>query len=135
MTKRRLVLSFRAGKWAAIPGLAALVAAALVLSAYSGASSSQGRGPVQPIAFPHPVHVQKLQMNCLYCHYSANKSPDPGMPAVATCMGCHNLIRSNRPASDLGPARKSAELEKLEKYWNNGNGKPIPWERIHKLPE
>ena len=72
MIKRRHVLSSRAGNWAAIPGLAALVAGALVLSAYSGASSSQGRGPDQPIAFPHPVHVQKLGMNCLYCHNAAN---------------------------------------------------------------
>ena len=72
MTKRR--------KWTAIPGFLALAAAATVLSAYSGASSSQGREPAQPIAFPHPTHVKTLGMNCLYCHYAANKSPDPGMP-------------------------------------------------------
>ena len=33
-------------KWAAIPGLLALAVGAVVLSAYSGASSSQGRGPI-----------------------------------------------------------------------------------------
>jgi len=38
------------------------------------------------------VHVQRLGMNCLYCHYTANKSPDPGLPAVGTCMGCHLII-------------------------------------------
>ena len=141
MTKRRLALSFRAGKWAAIPGLAALVAGALVLSAYSGASSSQGRGPDQPIAFPHPVHVQKLGMNCLYCHYAANKSPDPGMPAVSTCIGCHSVVGPDRPASDVGPKRRSAEIEKLQKYADlkglalGPNARPIPWERIHKVPE
>lgn len=141
MTKRRHVLSFRAGKWAAIPGLAALVAGALVLSAYSGASSSQGRGPDQPIAFPHPVHVQKLGMNCLYCHYAANKSPDPGMPAVSTCIGCHAVVGPERPASDIGPKRRSAEIEKLQKFADlkglalGPNARPIPWERIHKLPE
>jgi len=37
MTKRR--------KWTAIPGLIALAAAAILLSAYSGASSSQGSQP------------------------------------------------------------------------------------------
>jgi Cytochrome c7 and related cytochrome c len=127
MTQRR--------KWTAIPGLLALAAAAVVLSAYSGASSSQNRQPVQPINFPHTVHVEKLGINCLYCHYTANKSPDPGLPAVSTCMGCHTLIGPDRPKSDLGDKRRSPELEKLVKYWNNGAGKPIPWERIHKLPD
>ncbi|MFN2566586.1 MAG: cytochrome c3 family protein [Gemmatimonadaceae bacterium] len=131
MTTRRM--------WTAIPGLAALVAGALALSAYSGASSSQGRGPEQPIAFPHPVHVQRLGMNCLYCHYTANKSPDPGMPAVSTCMGCHLIIGPQRPASDIGPARTSAELQKLHRYADlaggGRNARPIPWERIHKVPD
>ena len=135
MTKRR--------KWTAIPGFLALAAAATVLSAYSGASSSQGRQPEQPIAFPHPQHVKTLGMNCLYCHYSANKSPDPGMPAVSTCAGCHGIIGPKRPASDLGPARTSAELEKLVRFADlragstqvGPNARPIPWVRIHKVPD
>ena len=58
MTKRRLVLSGREGKWTAIPGLFLLAAGAVVLSAYSGASSSQHNSPVQPINFPHTVHAE-----------------------------------------------------------------------------
>ena len=125
--------------WTAIPGLAALAAGAIALSAYSGASSSQGRSPKQPIAFPHPVHVQKLGMNCLYCHYAANKSIDPGLPAVSTCMGCHAIIGPQRPKSDIGPARKSTEIEKLQRYADLAGGgraaRPIPWQRIHKVPD
>jgi Cytochrome c7 and related cytochrome c len=143
MTKRRHVLSGREGKWAAIPGLLLLAAGAVILSAYSGASSSQNNSPVQPIAFPHPVHVQKLGMNCLYCHNAANKSMDPGLPAVQTCVGCHSMVGPQRPKSDLGEARKSAELEKLWKYADitaqgmpmGAKAKPIPWVRIHKVPE
>lgn len=135
MTKRR--------KWTAIPGLLVLAVGAVMLSAYSGASSSQNNSPVQPIAFPHPVHVQKLGMNCLYCHNAANKSMDPGLPAVSTCVGCHSMVGPNRPASDLGPARTSAEIQKLWNYADikvpgaplGPNAKPIPWVRIHKLPE
>jgi hypothetical protein len=143
MTKRRLVLSGMKGKWAAIPGLLFLAAGAIMLSAYSGASSSQNNSPVQPIAFPHPVHVQKLGMNCLYCHNAANKSMDPGLPAVSTCVGCHSMIGPDRPKTDLGEKRHSVELEKLWKYADikaqgmglGANAKPIPWNRIHKLPE
>ena len=125
MTKRR--------KWTAIPGLLALALAAVALSAYSGASSSQGNSPTQPVAFPHNVHVKSLGLNCLYCHYTANKSFDPGMPAVGTCMGCHNLITAQRPKSDLGPQRTSAEIQKLANFASKN--KPVPWVRIHKLPE
>ena len=123
MTQRR--------KWTAIPGLLALVVGAVVLSAYSGASSSQGRGPKQPIDFPHPRHAGAVKdgglgMNCLYCHNTANKSLDVGMPAVNTCMGCHASVRGT---SD----RAKGEIAKLVKYATDG--KPVPWERIHKVPD
>jgi hypothetical protein len=131
-------------KRTAIPGLFILAAGAVVISAYSGASSSQNRSPVQPIKFPHPVHVQKLGMNCIYCHYSANKSPDPGLPAVVTCMGCHSMVGPDRPKTDLGEKRHSEEIAKLWDYADvkvmgtpglGPNAKPIPWIRIHKVPE
>jgi hypothetical protein len=125
MTERR--------KWTAIPGLLALAVGAVVLSAYSGASSSQNAQPVQPINFPHPKHAGAvadggLGLNCLYCHNTANKSPDPGMPAVSTCMGCHLIIPGR---TDAG----KAEIQKLMGYYGGGHGKPIPWVRIHKVPE
>jgi hypothetical protein len=119
MTQRR--------KWAAIPGLLVLAIGAVVLSAYSGASSSQGRGPTQPINFPHPRHAGAVKdgglgMNCLYCHNTGNKSLDVGMPAVSTCMGCHTIVAAGKP-----------EIVKLTKYYNEK--RPVPWERIHKVPE
>lgn len=125
-------------KWAAIPGLLALAALATMVSAYSGASTPQGRAPEQPIAFPHPRHVQPvaqggLGMSCLYCHYAANKSPDPGLPAVGTCMGCHTIVGPDRPAVANRPARKSAEIQKLVTYARDST--PIPWVRIHKVPD
>jgi hypothetical protein len=123
MTQRR--------KWTAIPGLMLLAIGAVVLSAYSGASSSQGRGPAQPVAFPHPRHAGAvaqggLGMNCLYCHNAANKSADVGMPAVSTCMGCHNAVGGSTDQA-------KAEISKLRNY--AAKGLPVPWERIHKVPE
>ena len=125
MTQRR--------QWTAIPGLFALAIGAVALSAYSGASSSQNARPVQPINFPHPKHAGDsaaggMGLNCLYCHNTANKSPDPGMPSVSTCMGCHLVIPGATPAG-------KAEVQKISKYFGAGRGQPIPWVRIHKLPE
>ena len=97
--------------------------------AYSGASGythyigqGTGRSPVQPIKFPHPVHVNSLKLNCVFCHYAAFKSPDPGLPAVGTCMGCHTVVGLDRP-----------EIQKLAKY--AGSKQPVPWVRVHKVPE
>lgn len=109
-------------KWLAASGFFAIAALATMLSAYSGASSPSGASLEQPVKFPHPVHVQTLEMNCLYCHASANKSPDPGLPAMSTCMGCHALVGTEH-----------TEIQKLNEYWNNKE--PVPWIRIHKLPE
>ncbi len=108
--------------WASLSGLFAVAAAAVLLSAYSGASSPQGKASEQPIRFPHGSHVDSLGMNCLYCHFSADKSPDPGLPAVATCMGCHRVAVANRP-----------EIQKLARY--EAARAPIPWVRLHKVPE
>ena len=72
-------------------------------------------------------------MSCLYCHLSADRSPDPGMPAVGTCMGCHTIIGPNRPALQGRPARTSEALATLTQYWTNR--RPIPWIRIHKVPD
>jgi hypothetical protein len=124
--------------WVLVPAFFAIAAAALGLSAYSGASSSQGFAPLQPVDFPHPRHVAALGMNCLYCHYAANKSPDPGLPAVGTCMGCHTIIGPQRPAMDSLPARRSAGIDSLHRYAPVGQPdkwRPIPWVRIHKVPE
>ena len=124
-------------------GALALAVGAVMLSAYSGASSSQHRSPVQPIAFPHPVHVQKLGMNCLYCHNAANKSMDPGLPAVSTCVGCHNMIGPDRPAIGPRPGGTATRFRSSisSRDWRRPgagmgpNAKPIPWVRIHKVPE
>ena len=91
---------------------------------YHGGSSAQGYSPQQPINFPHPKHVKGLGMNCVYCHYSAYKSPDPGLPAVGTCMGCHLYAFT---------LAKKSEIVKLNEYWTKKQ--PVPWVRIHKLPE
>src|SRR5688500_6394724 len=110
-------------KWLAITGFLTLAATAALLSAYAGASSSGGNAPEQPIAFPHTLHAAaNPKMNCVYCHFAAYKSPDPGLPSVSTCMGCHTTAAIDLP-----------EVKKLAGFWQRQE--PIPWVRIHKLPE
>jgi hypothetical protein len=80
------------------------------------------KGPRQPINFSHQVHAGKLGMNCLYCHYGAEKSPIANIPAVSTCMGCHRYSVTDRP-----------EIVKLTGYFDRGE--QIPWVEVYRLPD
>jgi hypothetical protein len=82
----------------------------------------------QPILFPHDRHAGIDQIPCMYCHYSADRSVDAGMPAVEVCAGCHI-----GPAGTLNFLQESLELAKLIAYWETQT--PIPWVRIYKIPD
>jgi hypothetical protein len=81
-----------------------------------------GQGPQQPIAFSHQIHTGKLAMNCLYCHYGADKSTVANIPPVSVCMGCHKLAMTDRP-----------EIKKLTGYWERGEA--VPWVEVYRLPD
>lgn len=79
----------------------------------------------QPIAFPHDRHVKVLGMDCQYCHSGARKGLHAGIPPTELCMGCHNLVSTEgRP-----------ELDKLKAFYAEGKGDPIPWVKVHDLPD
>jgi hypothetical protein len=86
-------------------------------------AAEQADATLQPIAFPHNVHAGTYQMQCLYCHFSATRSVDAGIPPVSTCMGCHMVIAGTEPA-------QQAEIQKLAGYAQRGEA--IPWVRIYK---
>jgi Cytochrome c7 and related cytochrome c/Class III cytochrome C family len=80
------------------------------------------KASVQPIAFPHNVHVQTYKIDCQYCHADARRSEYAGLPSVTRCMGCHKITAADRP-----------EIKKLAEY--AGKGETIPWTRVYKVPE
>jgi hypothetical protein len=112
-------------KWAVLGIVGALALAGSGIVAAGG--SPLGRGEAQPIAFPHDVHAGTLQMPCMYCHYSADRSQDAGIPPVQTCTGCH------MPTGVLLFRQDSPELQKLAAYAQQGV--PIPWKRIYRVPD
>jgi hypothetical protein len=91
------------------------------------AASDSGhlKGPVQPIFFRHDIHAGQYKIQCQYCHYSVAVSPEPGIPSVQTCMGCH-LVIGGRDSSH------QAEIKKVRQAWTDK--KAIPWVRVHYLP-
>jgi hypothetical protein len=108
-----------------IIALCILVMLAVATTAFTQSFSVQlgdRRGPVQPIKFSHQIHAGKLQMQCLYCHAGAEKSPIANLPAVGTCMGCHKIAVSDRP-----------EIQKLASYWERNQ--PVEWAEVYRLPD
>lgn len=80
----------------------------------------------QPIQFPHNVHAGTYQMDCQYCHFSAERSVDAGIPPVSTCVGCHTMVRG-------GTESAQEQIAKVLQY--AADGESIPWVRIHKVAD
>jgi cytochrome c553 len=80
------------------------------------------KGPEQPIKFDHSIHAGKLGMDCLYCHYSADKSPLANIPPISTCMGCHKIASTDKP-----------EIQKLTGYYTRGESPA--WVGVYQLPD
>jgi hypothetical protein len=113
-------MSVRAG----VGALGLVLLAALVLLALSTWSRrpAVAQPTVQPINFPHNVHVETYKIDCQYCHADARRSEYAGLPSVERCMGCHRITAADRP-----------EIRKLADYWTRKE--PIPWIRVFKVPE
>ncbi len=101
------------------------VADSIAAPILSASDSGSLKGPRQPIFFRHDSHAGQYKMQCQYCHYSAHVSPEPGIPTVQTCMGCHLVIGGS-------DSSHQTEIEKLRQAWNEK--KPIEWVRVHYLP-
>ena len=81
-----------------------------------------GYSPIQPVPFPHSVHVDQLGMDCRYCHSAVEKSWYSNVPASGTCMNCHQQVLKDDPRLQI--IRDSA-----------ASGKPVPWVQVHKVPD
>ena len=120
MNKRWMVL--------ALGGALVLGATAFV---QAGDQEPEATAPVetassQPIAFPHDVHAGQYQIDCQYCHFSAERSVDAGIPPVKTCVGCHTLINGQTPEAQ-------AQIQLVRDY--DARGEAIPWNRIYKISD
>ncbi len=78
--------------------------------------------PAQPIPFSHHIHVTTKKINCFFCHSSAARSNQAGLPSVDKCNLCHKVI-----ASGFEP------IQKVVKHYERRE--PIPWRRVYVLPD
>ena len=96
--------------------------------ALSPANMETGYQPEQPIYFPHSVMAGKHEIDCLYCHTTAETGPHAGIPPTSLCMKCHQEIQTK---DHRGEVKDS--IAKLLKYWEAEE--PIPWVKVHDLAD
>ncbi|MCC7007982.1 MAG: cytochrome c3 family protein [Acidobacteria bacterium] len=53
--------------------------------------------PVQPVEFPHNIHIEKGLKCTDFCHATVTKGPRAGLPSVKTCMMCHAALATDKP--------------------------------------
>ncbi len=82
--------------------------------------------PEQPIKFSHKVHAGENNIQCLYCHSTAEYSKVANIPSASVCMNCHNKIKT-------GTNSGSFEIKKIYKELKTGQS--IKWVKVHNLPD
>ena len=73
------------------------------------------KGPRQPIFFRHDIHAGQFKMQCQYCHYSVAVSPEPGIPSMQTCMGCHLVVSGGDSSAKAEKTKGEQRLQAAQK--------------------
>ncbi|MBC8073365.1 MAG: cytochrome c3 family protein [Deltaproteobacteria bacterium] len=109
----------------AIGLLAPLLGAGLIFSVwywFSPMYTDVGYRPEQPVPYSHKLHAGELGIDCRYCHNTVEQAAHAAIPPAATCMNCHDLVKT--------------ESKRLELVRNSDKtGEAIPWVRVHQLPD
>ena len=81
-----------------------------------------GYQPIQPVPFPHDLHVTQLGMDCRYCHSFVEVAAHSNVPTTQVCMNCHSAVQKDNP-----------KLAPLHESWRTGQ--PVEWVQVHKTPD
>ncbi len=106
----------------AVAGIGVVYLALLAAYGASPETLNVGYEPDQPVEYSHRLHVGELGMDCRYCHNSVENAAMAAIPPSQTCMNCHAQVR-----------KESDKIVTLQDSYTTG--KPIPWVRVHDLPD
>jgi hypothetical protein len=121
---------FKAIRFRAIHGTVLLITALLLTKFTVEEALAIGRSknyaPNQPIKFSHAVHAGQNQINCLYCHSSAEYGKSAGIPSANVCLNCHMIVREGSRSGRFEINKIFAAVEQKQ---------PILWKRVYSLPD
>ena len=89
-----------------------------------GIGYNKGYSPDQPIPFSHELHVGTHKIQCQYCHNQVERSKTSNIPALSTCMNCHQQVTGSKNPD---------AIKKLREAYTDG--KSIEWVKVHMLPD
>ncbi len=107
---------------ASAAGLGAVAVALIIGYWFSPRHTDVGYAPVQPVEYSHKLHAGLLGFDCRYCHQKIEDGPHATVPPTETCMNCHKQVKQS--SAKLQLVRDSA-----------ASGDPIPWIKVHMLPD
>lgn len=87
---------------------------------------SEGYAPIQPIKFSHKVHAGDNQIDCQFCHHTAESSKSAGIPSLNVCLNCHELVREGTHSGRF-------EISKI--IAARDSNLSVEWIRIHQLAD
>jgi len=97
----------------------------LVCFVWYGASPKTmavGYAPQQPVPYSHALHAGELGIDCRYCHNTVEDAATAAIPPTATCMNCHQRIRTQSP-----------KLQLIRDSFTEGTA--VEWVKVHDLPD
>ena len=83
-------------------------------------ADSDAESQSQPVQFPHDTHAGQFTIPCQYCHFSAERSVDAGIPPMSACMGCHQ-----EGIVDGRTDQAQAEIAKVREYYESGKAHSV----------
>ncbi len=100
---------------------------------------TQGYKPVQPIKYSHQLHAGTLKIACQYCHGSAWKSKNAGIPSANICMNCHKAVQlrdryNGEVSPEIAKIYKALDYDPDKRTYGS-NQRPIQWVKIHQLQD
>lgn len=86
---------------------------------------AQASGPIT-LPYSHNVHVEKVGVQCLFCHSDALRSPQAGLPSIEKCLVCHASITVE------GEQAQERVAQVLQAYEDD---KRVQWPDVYKQPD
>jgi mono/diheme cytochrome c family protein len=133
--------------------LGVFITAYIVVIGYQGLMGIgvyEAYSPSQPIKFIHSVHVCENEVDCQYCHHSADESKHAGIPSTNVCMNCHKAVKtgSRYGETEIAKIYEAIGFDAATGTYLDGGGKngyalpqdnfggdPIAWNKVHNLPD
>jgi len=112
----------------------------VLIMGYKGCSRNigvfDGYKPDQPIAYSHKLHAGQLEIECVYCHNSVEKSKHAGIPTTNVCMNCHKAVSegSTTGTEEIAKIYEAAGFD-ANTFKYSGETKPVNWVKVHNLPD